>query len=283
MNSTLTIRPMTAEEMDLAVDLAAAEGWNPGLHDAEPFRATDPEGFLIGLLNDEPVGCISAVSYGGTFGFMGFYIVLPEHRGKGYGMKLWERAIDHLNGHLIGGDGVFERLDDYRRSGFDAAYSNVRFEHRASGQQVEKKSGIVPASEVPFESILSYDAACFPAQRRTFLEHWLAMPESHAAAFVDGDRMQGYGVIRRCRTGCKIGPLFADNATIADALFQNLCSYAEPGEPVYLDVPDVNGPGMEMADRYGMKRVFGTGRIYNGPAPDIDLGRVFGVTSFELG
>ena len=39
----LQIRSMKPEEIDLALDWAAAEGWNPGLHDAVPFRAADPE------------------------------------------------------------------------------------------------------------------------------------------------------------------------------------------------------------------------------------------------
>jgi hypothetical protein len=59
------IRPMQREELAFAIELAAAEGWNPGLHDAQCFYAADPGGFLIGELAGEPVGCISAVSYAG--------------------------------------------------------------------------------------------------------------------------------------------------------------------------------------------------------------------------
>ena len=33
--SQLKIRPLTREEFDVAVEWAAAEGWNPGLHDTE--------------------------------------------------------------------------------------------------------------------------------------------------------------------------------------------------------------------------------------------------------
>ena len=72
----LHIRPMTRPELDLGLDWAAAEGWNPGLHDADSFHAADPGGFLVGLVDNEPVGMISAVArvattpapYGGTHG-----------------------------------------------------------------------------------------------------------------------------------------------------------------------------------------------------------------------
>jgi hypothetical protein len=77
-----SIRRMKRNELDFAIQLAAKEGWNPGLHDAECFYRTDPNGFFIGLLDEnQPVGCISAVSYNGTFGFIGLYIVAAEHRG----------------------------------------------------------------------------------------------------------------------------------------------------------------------------------------------------------
>ena len=91
-NSDYTIRPMTRPELDLAVEWAAAEGWNPGLYDADSFYAADPTGFLIGLLNDEPIAVISVVKYGQAFGFLGFYIVRPEYRGQGYG----EQLLRHL-------------------------------------------------------------------------------------------------------------------------------------------------------------------------------------------
>ena len=53
----------------------AAEGWNPGQHDAECFHAVDPNGFLLGLIHGKPVGCISAAAYDDQFGFIGLYIV----------------------------------------------------------------------------------------------------------------------------------------------------------------------------------------------------------------
>jgi GNAT superfamily N-acetyltransferase len=81
---------MRREDLAFAIELAAREGWNPGLHDAECFFAADLGGFLIGERVGEPVGCISAVSYAGRYGFVGLYIVRPEYRGKGYGLRRWQ-------------------------------------------------------------------------------------------------------------------------------------------------------------------------------------------------
>jgi hypothetical protein len=43
-------RTMTRDDVALAVDWAAQEGWNPGLHDAASFHAADPKGFFVGEL-----------------------------------------------------------------------------------------------------------------------------------------------------------------------------------------------------------------------------------------
>jgi len=93
------------------VGWAAREGWNPGLNDAELFWATDPEAFIASDLDGEMIGAGAITSYGGEFGFMGFFIVRPEFRSKGLGNTLWharrERLIERLRrGATIGMDGL---------------------------------------------------------------------------------------------------------------------------------------------------------------------------------
>lgn len=72
MSDQLTIRSMTRAEVDELVAWAAAEGWNPGLHDADAFWATDPDAFIAADLDGELVGGGAITSYGGDYGFMGF-------------------------------------------------------------------------------------------------------------------------------------------------------------------------------------------------------------------
>ena len=68
-SSDLVIRPASRRELDLAVEWAAQEGWNPGLSDAECFYAADPKGFLLAFRDGEPVASISVVRYGSDLGF----------------------------------------------------------------------------------------------------------------------------------------------------------------------------------------------------------------------
>ncbi len=65
----VTVQKMRRDEVDFAVDMAALEGWNPGLYDGEIFYNMDPEGFFMARIGDEPVGCASAVFSNDTFGY----------------------------------------------------------------------------------------------------------------------------------------------------------------------------------------------------------------------
>ncbi len=56
------IRRMTRDELDVLVEWAAREGWNPGLDDAEVFWDTDPDGFVAAEIGGELVGGGSVVA-----------------------------------------------------------------------------------------------------------------------------------------------------------------------------------------------------------------------------
>ncbi|MEM6645699.1 MAG: GNAT family N-acetyltransferase [Bacteroidota bacterium] len=273
---------MTPSDVALAVDWAAAEGWNPGLHDASLYPLADPAGFLIGYLGATPVATISVVRYGDGFGFLGFYIVAPEHRGRGYGLQIWNAGMDYLKGCNVGLDGVVDQQANYRKSGFTLAYSNIRY---AGGTTpaLPEHADLVDVAEIPFEAIQAYDRAFFPAARDAFLQAWIAQPNSHGYGVMRDKRLRGYGVVRTCRVGHKIGPLYADDAEVAEVLFQALASTTDPADPVYLDVPSTNPAAVRLAERCGMTPAFETARMYTGAAPEIPLSRLYGVTSFEIG
>jgi len=279
----LHIRTLRPPEMRLAIDFAALEGWNPGLHDGACFLAADPEGFLIGECDGKPVGCIAAVRYEEHFGFIGFYVVAPPWRGKGFGLQLWQAGMARLEGRVVGLDGVPAQQDNYRRSGFTLAWQNARFAGvaRPAGQAVAGQ--IVPLAGVNFELLRTDDRRVFPAARDAFLRAWIGMPDASGVAWMERRRLAGWGLIRRCREGHKIGPLLAESREVAKALYLALCRSVPVGDTVYLDVPLRNADAVTLATSLGMQRVFETARMYAGATPACEIDRVYGITSFELG
>ncbi|MEO8210458.1 MAG: GNAT family N-acetyltransferase [bacterium] len=271
-----------AEVSSIAVEWASKEDWNPGIYDASCFYSADPKGFFIGLINNEPVACISVVSYDQSFAFLGFYIVKPEYRGKGYGLDIWNTVVDYHLTKNIGLDGVIAQQPKYKKSGFKLAYNNIRYEGIARPTNQEFPN-IVHISKLHFDQIAEYDSKLFPAPRIAFLKCWLKQPESLVLAAVFKNKIAGYSLFRKCRTGFKIGPLFADDHDLAEQLFLASNNFVEPGTLIFLDTPEINTSAVELAEKNGMQKIVETARMYTRDQPDIDIGRVFGVTTFELG
>lgn len=282
MADELTISTMSRAELDIALDWAAREGWNPGLQDGDSYFAADPHGFLLGRVGDAPVATISVVRYG-DFGFLGFYIVHPEWRGRGHGWRLWQAGMMRLKGCNVALDGVVAQQDNYRKSGFGLAWRNMRFEGFSDGAVGARDARIVPLATVPFEDFAAWDRAFFPADRPAFRRAWIAQPGATALGILEDGRLVGHGVIRPCRTGWKIAPLCAERPEPAEALFDALIARVPAGEPYYLDVPETNPAAVALAQRKSMKLCFETARMYTGPAPELPVERIFGITSFEIG
>lgn len=272
------IRKLEMLEVAQLIDWAAAEGWNPGLNDAAAFRATDPDGFIGAFVDGEMVSGISAVAYGTTYGFIGLYICRGDMRGRGHGKAVWDAGMARLDGRTIGLDGVDEQFENYRRKGFAPAYRTIRFGGTFARHLVESRTVNSVTPEL-LPEVMAFDRRGFPEARETFLAHWL-MPPHHACVATSDGATTGYGVMRKCRSGWKIGALSAVDDATAAALVQHLGSPVE-GD-VYIDVPAARQRFIDTLADAGLRPGFETTRMYLGrPFPLAP--EVFGVTTLELG
>ena len=276
-----TIRTMRPGEISLAIDWAAAEGWNPGSADASCFASVDAKGFLIGELDGAPAATVSCVNYDERFAFLGFYIVRADLRGKGYGLRIWDAAVAHAGARVIGLDGVTAQQENYRKSGFQFAYANMRYGGKVATPAVPH-AGVIALNEVPFAALEADDAIVFPARRPAFLRAWIDAPGHAGCALMCDGKLAAWGLIRPCRIGFKIGPLVADDRASAEVVLSALIDKVGGGE-IFLDVPGINREAIALAQDFGLAPVFETARMYTGEIPPLRLARVFGVTTFELG
>jgi GNAT superfamily N-acetyltransferase len=281
----LQFQKLDLDGLKTLVKWAEKEGWNPGYYDADIFWATDPEGFYGYYHDGDLIAGGSIVSYNNEFGFMGFFIVKPEYRACGIGRKLWYMRRDTLlsrlnDGASIGMDGVVAMQPFYKKGGFEIAFKDERYEK--TGLEFLLDKNISPIVDVDVESILVYDKQCFGFSRPQFIKPWLKLPNNKTFKYIEHEKLKGYAIVRKAKIGYKICPLFADNEKIAEELYKAALN-SVVGEPLYLDIPVINQAVIHLTKKYNMKYIFECARMYYGKAPIVEIDKIFGITTFELG
>jgi GNAT superfamily N-acetyltransferase len=283
--AALALKKLNRDEVKKLVCWAKEEGWNPGENDFDVFWKTDPDGFYGFYLGSLLVAGGAVVSYNRQFGFMGLFIVHPDFRSQGIGKKLWYLRRDLLikrlhKGASIGMDGVVAMQPFYEKGGFNIAFKSERYECVGKNSSISK--AISQVDQRDFKKVSDYDLMCFGFERKKFLENWLTLPGSRSFKFSENNRLKGYAVIREVNAGYKIGPLFADNYMVAEALYKACLDWAA-GASVYLDIPTSNKNAIDMIMKYEAVYTFECARMYYGAFPENTVDKVYGITTFELG
>ena len=315
-----TIRPLSPSDIPTVTDWARREGFCPGVGDVAIYRQTDRQGLWLGWLGSEPVGCIAGVRYNDSYGFIGLFLVVPQRRGHGYGVRLWRHALAHLADlPCIGLEAAPDRIDDYAGWGFTAASPTIRWRRgaeleaaqpargfRAPGQAASLEPQPAPPLPAPAGALLAtdepwcllegrsipeaavqrFDARREPSPRPHFLHQWLRHPAGTVLALLDrSGACRGFGRIRPCLLqqgeGWRIGPLVAGEPAVARALLEGLLQ-RHPGV-VLLDVPGANADAAPLLEQLGFTPVSSTLRMYRGAVPAVSLAEVYGLACLELG
>lgn len=279
----VVVEALRRDELDRVVAWAAGEGWNPGRSDVRIAWDLQPQAFLALRQGDRLVGVGTIFRHDVTYGFMGLFIVDPELRGQGLGAGLWTHRRDLLLSRLrpgatIGMDGVVALTPFYRRGGFTQAYRNLRMQ----GVAGHYASGAVALTVRDLEAIEALDRPTFPVRRTDLLRRWIDQPGAVARGIIRDKELTAWAMCRPCAVGHKLGPVVAiDSGAAREAVASVLDAVA--GDQVQLDVPEVNADALALASEFGLDESFACARMYLGPPPSVDLGSLYGVTSFEFG
>ncbi|XP_066300032.1 holothin acyltransferase-like [Branchiostoma lanceolatum] len=311
-SATFRVRQVTSvSEVCLMLEWAAAEGWHPGVYDAESSYRQDPTGFYLAEVDGVPIGGASLVKYEEHFAFLGYLITKPSFRGKGYARRIIEAILEApgMSNRNIGLDGMTHLQDTYNRIlGAQFAWKNSRFRGVGTDsfkgvKQDDNPAALVPIKEVDFEHLCVFDTFVFGTPRPTFLKSWISQPgmvafaavTTTAAASEDDEcskqtRITGYGCIRLCvesyndvNFSRKIGPIFAESAAVGSQLFAALVSTVPSGTPFYIDIPHNNESAMEIARESSLELVFETARMFTKGDGGVKCSMIYGHTTLELG
>lgn len=272
-------REMTRKDLCVVLDWAAAEGWNPGLDDADPFLNTDPAGFFVAEDNGEPVAAISVVNHSGTFAFLGLYLCKPSHRGRGIGYDLWQHAMRHAGDRTIGLDGVPDQQANYLKSGFVHAGATTRYSGVISGES-DAGASVATLEDIP--DLIDMEANASGWRKEAFLSSWFRSGR-HRTTYLLRDAkgpIEAMATIRSCQSGAKVGPLIATDESKALAMLRHVAADRETD--LIIDVPSTSVGLETICIREGLSPGFNTARMYRGhsKAPTSEF---YAVATLELG
>ncbi|CAO3693136.1 unnamed protein product [Umbelopsis ramanniana] len=321
MAPNLSIRIATAEEATTYFHgWAVSEEWNPGYKDdiEQVFYNLDPEGFYVGTIAEDEnpdkqkiVAIVSVIRYGTDSAFVGYYIVAPEYRGKGYGRDLFQHALNQVKDRpFVGLDAVEEQVHNYQKSGFTVtAWHNERrtgpaealIKKLASYETLEGKT-ILNASDAPIEQLYEMEERYDGWSRPVFVSEWIKFNTNSAqhgrfsVAVMEKGKVLGYGCSRPGVKTILVGPLFAESPDVAKAILYKLAkltteAFANPDNQIPpsvkniidLDVCGVNSQALTMYDELGMPNECTTWRMWKGKKHEVDTNGIYALTSVAIG
>jgi [ribosomal protein S18]-alanine N-acetyltransferase len=290
----LIIRPARASDIPEIVRWARSEEFSPGFGDVDIYRNTDKQGVWVGWVDSTPVGCIAGIKYNNIYGFIGLYIVRPEYRGQGYGHRLWEQALRHLQDvKCVGLEAASHLITNYAEWGFKTSSQTIRWQLFNSEDGLSSQAALNPQDlkvvsgpDIPLEAIKKYDSEREFTARPHFLSQWLKHPSGKVIALIDKyNHCHGFARIRPCLLpageGWRIGPILADSPVLAKALILNLL--IEHKGVILIDSPQRNDNSQSLLSSLGFREISATTRMYKGSHKVVLTKDVYGLACLELG
>ena len=201
MSENYEIRALKKDELDIVRGWKAEGGWNPGCHDMKALFKVDSQSFYGGFIDGKLMSSLSSVNYGSEYAFLGLYVVLPEFRSKGYGLRLWKEVLHRNRCDCIGLDSIMDKWRNYETSGF--GYVHRHFRYAGVPKFLDKpfvaELSFSPITEVNQE-LSDYDEKMFGVERKNFLQAWLDQPDSVALVAHSGQefgRVWSYSPLRK--------------------------------------------------------------------------------------
>mgnify|MGYP001162300483 CR=1 FL=1 len=294
-NQKFSIRSFEQQDSGAITDWAKTEGFIPGLGDIGIYSNTDNQGIWLGCIGQKPIGSIAGIKYNKSYAFIGLFIVLKEYRGNGYGVALWQHALNYLDGvECIGLEAAPSRIKDYSKWGFNLSSKTTRwqldnnFDLLPTGFYNEPLYDleVVDGRALPGKAVEIYDAQREASPRPHFLSDWLSHPLGKVSTVLDPNGMcHGFGRIRPCLLkdgeAWRIGPLLADTPPIAEMLLRNLLN--KHNGKIFLDTPGLNPYAPFLLESLGFESISNTFRMYKGLQPPVQMNQIYGLACLELG
>lgn len=233
------IRTMQLADIPAGLSLCRQAGWNQLARDWELFLTLNPGGCRV-ILNEaeKVVGTVTTLPYQDRFTWIGMVLVDPEHRRQGIGTQLLNEALQlTANDSTVKLDATPAGREVYLKLDFIDEYPIYRMYLNRPHVDVLPATTARPARANDFSAILDLDLKVFGADRRRILESNFNGAPEYGFVVEAQNEIKGYCLGRPGYNFNHIGPIVAENVTVARELL-SAALHAQQQKPVIMDVLD---------------------------------------------
>jgi ribosomal protein S18 acetylase RimI-like enzyme len=231
----INYRAMKHEDIPDGLKLCRKAKWNQLESDWQLFLQQSPKSCMVATFQDRIVGTVTTIRHGHSFSWIGMVLVDPDFRRQGIGQQLLQNALQLLKSEeTVKLDATPEGREVYLKLNFADEYPLCRM-NRIAAQDLFYPTTARAIKKEDLPLLSEFDSKIFGANRSALLYWmWENAPE-FAFLIEDGEEIKGYVMGRHGHDFIHIGPIIAQNFSIAKELVIAALSKCA-GRPVILDV-----------------------------------------------
>jgi GNAT superfamily N-acetyltransferase len=267
------IRLLNEGDINDAVGLSSAAGWNQTADDWRMLLALAPDGCMVIEAEDQVVATATLLCYGNRLGWIGMVLTKAEYRGRGFARRLLKHAVDRadeLGIETLKLDATEQGQPLYEKLGFRAEQDVERW----SKGSLQSITGAVPTPHINDVDECG-DLDAFGVDRSQLLRK-LA---SRRAPFKS---QGGFLFSRPGRIASYVGPFVAKDETAACELVEQ-CFRTYGGNGWCWDVLPANRKAVALAGCLGFEPSRRLLRMVRGKQCRGREELIYAIAGFELG
>lgn len=237
MPGKITIKNMSEKDLDFAMEIKDAEGWNQTRKDWELLFTSNPDLCLVATLEGKVIATVTAITYEKKLAWIGMMLVRKEHRGKGIAKLLMNsilKKIDHCPSIKL--DATPAGFPVYCKLGFVKEYSIYRMTNSNMPPAfTESKNNVRRAKFTDLEALVDFDEGIFGVKRKEVIIYLMANSPNQSWLVEENQQIKGFLLGRPGTRFFQLGPLIAESSQVAIQLLSNALPELQ-GTPVVVDI-----------------------------------------------
>jgi len=237
---SIQIRKLRSEDIESAMNLVLAEGWNQTEKDWQLLIRNPLNNCLAAEVDDKLVGTVTTINYSNMVAWLGMVLVNKEYRGRGISKILLSSVFDEIKScNTIKLDATPAGQAVYKKLGFEnehpvsrlvnTSFDNSQFpDIKAIPQRIQKEDIL---------SIIEFDKHSFGSDRTQLIRSLVNDYPGKSWVLIRENKIIGFALGRRGNKYHQIGPVSAITSDDAQSLITH-CLKELSMQPIVIDILD---------------------------------------------